>query len=66
MVTVNGNRTVAWREGLTVADILSELGWEYVLITTTVNGAFVERGDYGATLVPDGAEVSAIHIAHGG
>lgn len=66
MVTVNGNRTVEWREGLTVADVLSELGWDYVLITTTVNGKFVERDDYATTPVPDGAEVSAIHIAHGG
>jgi sulfur carrier protein len=66
MVKVNGNRTVEWREGLTVADILRELGWDYVLITTTVNGAFVQRDDYESTIVPDGADVKAIHIAHGG
>lgn len=66
MITVNGNRTVTWKEGITVADVLKKLGWEYVLITTTVNGNFVERDDYATTVVPDGAEVKAIHIAHGG
>jgi thiamine biosynthesis protein ThiS len=66
MITVNGNRTIAWRPGITVADVLQELGWDYVLITTTVNGQFVARDDYGSREVPDGAEVKAIHIAHGG
>ena len=66
MVTVNGNRTVEWRTGLPVADILRELGWDYALITTTVDGHFVERDDYESTQVADGADVRAIHIAHGG
>jgi thiamine biosynthesis protein ThiS len=66
MITVNGNRKVAWREGITVADVLRELGWDYALITTTVNGTFVPREDYGSFVVPDDADVKAIHIAHGG
>lgn len=66
MITVNGNRTVEWREGISVADVLRELGWDYVLITTTVDGKFIERDDYSSALVPDGADVRAIHIAHGG
>lgn len=66
MITINGNRTVDWREGLTVQMILDELGWGYVLITVTVDGQFVPKEDYAAFPVPDGSDLKAIHIAHGG
>jgi len=66
MITVNGNRKVTWREGMTVAALLAELEWSYALITVTVNGEFVPRDDYHAHAVPDEAVVQAIHIAHGG
>ncbi len=66
MITVNGREKVVWRDGITVADILKELGWDYVLITVTVNGGFVPQDEYSSHVVPDASEMKAIHIAHGG
>lgn len=66
MVIVNGNREVEWFEGLTVASLLDGLGWTYSLITVTVNGEYVSKDDYEIHDIPEGAQVKAIHIAHGG
>ena len=66
MILVNQFKKVAWRDGITVADVLGELGWDYALITTTVNGVFVPTEDYNNFQVPDEADMRAIHIAHGG
>jgi hypothetical protein len=37
-----------------------------VLITVTVNGRYVPPEEYETALIPDAADVRAIHIAHGG
>jgi len=55
-----------WKEGMTVADIMEELGYNYALITTTVNDEYVDPDSYDTYEVPDEADVKAIHIAHGG
>jgi thiamine biosynthesis protein ThiS len=66
MITVNGNQSVEWTEGLTVGAVLRSLGWDYVLIAVTLDGEFVAPEDFESRLVPDGASLQAIHIAHGG
>jgi len=66
MIVVNARETVEWREGITVRGVLDALGWDYALITVTVNGAFVPPEEFDVHCVPDGARVQAIHIAHGG
>jgi len=66
MVTINNRDRLEWREGMTVRELLDQLGYTYVLITVTVNGALVAEEDYGSHLVPDGAEVTVFHLAHGG
>ncbi len=66
MVTVNERDRVEWREGLTVQGLLDQLGYSYVLITVTVNGELVTREDYATCPVPDGAQVTVFHLAHGG
>jgi len=66
MITVNGNLTVEWSEGLTVGALLKALGWDYVLIAVTLDDDFVAPEDFDSRLVPDGATIQAIHIAHGG
>jgi thiamine biosynthesis protein ThiS len=66
MILVNGNQEMPWSEGLTVKVLLDRMGWDYVLIMVTVNGRFVPTEDHGSTPIPDGADVRAIHIAHGG
>jgi thiamine biosynthesis protein ThiS len=66
MVTINNRDRLEWREGMTVRELLDQLGYTYVLITVTVNGALVAEEDYGSHLVPDQAEVTVFHLAHGG
>lgn len=66
MVTINNRDRVDWREGMTVQDLLDELGYTYVLITVTVNGVLVAEEDYATHRVPDQAEVTVFHLAHGG
>ncbi len=66
MISVNGNLSVPWTEGLTVGGVLQALGWDYVLIAVSIDGVFVAPEDFDSRLVPDGASIEAIHIAHGG
>ena len=55
-----------WQEGMTVQRLLDALGYDYPLITTTVNGALVAQEDYASCPVPDEANVTIFHLAHGG
>lgn len=66
MILVNNREKIEYRDGITVQDILSAMGWDYALIMVKVNGVFVPKEDYSSTAVPDEADVKAIHIAHGG
>ena len=66
MVIVNDRDRVDWREGMTVQELLDAMGYNYVLITVTVNGVLVAEDDYAAHLVPDEARVTVFHLAHGG
>lgn len=66
MIVVNNRERVEWHEGMSVQGLLDALGYDYALITVTVNGDLVAEDDYGVRRVPDGAEVSVFHLAHGG
>ena len=66
MITINNRDHLAWREGLTVRDMLSAMGYTYALITVTVNGDLISKDDYEQTVIPDEAEVIVFHLAHGG
>ena len=65
MIRVNDNE-VDWREGMTVADALAAMGYDYSLITVSVDGKLVPPDDHDTYPVPDGADIRAIHILHGG
>jgi thiamine biosynthesis protein ThiS len=66
MVTVNNRDKVKWRENMTVRDLLQVMHYSYFLITVTVNGEFVPKEDYEEYKVPDNADVTVFHLAHGG
>jgi len=66
MVTVNDRDKVDWVEGMTVQALLDRLGFDYPLITVTVNQHLVRREDWATCPVPDGAAVVVFHLAHGG
>jgi sulfur carrier protein len=66
MIRVNNQYEVEWRPGMTVQDLLDELKFTFRMIAVRVNGEVVLRPDYATTLVPDGAEVQALHLISGG
>lgn len=51
---------------MTVRDVLNEMNYSYALITVTVNGQHVPKEDYESYKVPDKADVTIFHLAHGG
>lgn len=65
MITVN-TEPMAWREGMTIADILKLRNYIFRMIAVTVNGDLIKRGTYDKTVVPDGADVQVIHMISGG
>jgi thiamine biosynthesis protein ThiS len=66
MIRVNNQYQVEWRPSMTVQDLLDELKFTFRMIVVKVNGQVVLRPDYATTLVPDGAEVQALHLISGG
>jgi sulfur carrier protein len=66
MIRVNNQYEVEWRPGMTVQDLLDELKFTFRMIAVRVSGEVVLRPDYATTLVPDGAEVQALHLISGG
>jgi thiamine biosynthesis protein ThiS len=66
MIRVNDRDEVPWREGMTVQDLLDTMGYDYALLSVTVNGDFVPKEDYEDRQIPDSAEVNVFHLAHGG
>ncbi|HVN25404.1 MAG TPA: sulfur carrier protein ThiS [Syntrophorhabdales bacterium] len=65
MVLVEG-REFRWREGLTVAELLEELGDPYPYAVVRVNDAVVSGPDFERAKVPRGSEVFLIPLIAGG
>jgi len=66
MITVNNRDKLKWHKNMTVQAVLDAMGYNYPLITVTVNDKIVVKDDYDDYLVPQYADVKAIHIMHGG
>ncbi len=66
MITINNRDTIEWIQGMKVSDVLNAMGYDYTLITVTVNEELVSDDDYKTYPVPDNAEVNIFHLAHGG
>ena len=66
MILVNRRDKVKWHEGMTVRDVLAAMGYNYILITVSVNEVMVPDEDYDTFPVPDEADVDVFHLAHGG
>ncbi len=66
MLTINNRDRIEWRAKMTVHDVLDAMGYDYALITVTVNEKLVPEEDYDTFAVPDGANVQVFHLAHGG
>jgi len=66
MILVNNRDRVEYMPGMTVRDLLEQLGYTYTLITVTVNDTLVPREEYDEFTIQDGARVGVFHLAHGG
>jgi thiamine biosynthesis protein ThiS len=66
MIRINNRDEIEWREGLTVQNLLDEMGYSYTLITVTVDDRLVPEEDYDHFTIHDGADVGVFHLAHGG
>lgn len=65
MITLNG-KELAWRDGLTVEEILNSLDDDFSIVVVKVNGKPVLKKEYPTFEVPDGAEVNTVEIIAGG
>lgn len=65
MINVAGKQ-VAWREGMTVSDLLDEIKDPHPYAVVRVNEQYVTRPNFEHTLVPDDAEVFLIPMIAGG
>ena len=66
MIRVNDKWDVAWQEGMTVADILTELDFTHHYIVVSLNGAMVPTGELDRRDVADGDVLRVVHVIGGG
>jgi thiamine biosynthesis protein ThiS len=65
MITVNGEPR-AWHQGMTVSDMLQACNYRFPLLIITVGEELIARKDYDTAIIPDGADVKAVHLMSGG
>ena len=65
MITVS-DKKIAWREGMTVADLLYELEDPHSYAVVRINEIYVTRPNFEKTTIPDGSEVYLIPMVAGG
>ena len=65
MITAKG-KPMEWREGLTVGEVLRQLGYAVPAALVQLNGRNVPRHEWAGTVVPDGAVVAVQVIMAGG
>jgi sulfur carrier protein ThiS len=65
MITV-GDKSLPWREGLTLADIVRELDLPEEYACASFAGKLIWKKDWATTAVPDGAKIHFRGIVAGG
>ena len=65
MVLVEG-REFRWREGMTLPDLLEELGDSYPYAVVRVNETVISAPDFATAPVPRGSQVHLIPLIAGG
>ena len=60
------DKQMAWRDGMTVSDLLDELKDPHPYAVVRINEQYVTRPNFGLTFVPDDAEVFLIPMIAGG
>lgn len=65
MVRVDG-KEISWREGMTVADVLKELGDTYHYAVVRIGQMVVSKPDFDRVEVPKDSEIYLIPLIAGG
>jgi sulfur carrier protein ThiS len=65
VITV-GDKSLPWREGLTLANVARELNFPEGYAYASLDGKLVWKKDWAATIVPDGARIRFHGIIAGG
>jgi sulfur carrier protein len=66
MIRVNDKWDIAWRDGMTVRDLLTACKFTHHAIVVSVSGKVVPPADYATRLVTDGDQVRVVHVIGGG
>jgi sulfur carrier protein ThiS len=61
-----GNQTIAWREGMTISDLLGEISDPHPYAVVRIDQTYVSRPNFDKTIIPDDAEVYLIPMVAGG
>jgi len=64
-ILVNGE-SYAWRQGLTIAQLIDEKKFSFPLKTVFVNGKRIPKSEHNKTILADGDEVQVLHLMSGG
>lgn len=65
MIRVKG-KDYPWREGMSVADLLRDLGDPYPYAVVRIDGTAVSKPHFETTPIPDGSEIFLIPMIAGG
>lgn len=66
MIIINNRDKIHWEKDMTIEDIFTKMGYDYALITVTVNDEFIDENDYSTYKLEDNDNVNVFHLAHGG
>ena len=65
MIKIKG-KDLPWREGMTVAELLKDLGDSYTYVLVRINDKQVSRPNFDKTLIPDNSEIFLVPMVAGG
>ncbi|MDM8543447.1 MoaD/ThiS family protein [Desulfococcaceae bacterium HSG9] len=65
MITI-GNEKVLWKEGLTIAQVLTALDHDYEYAVVRINGKLISKPNFKNTPVTDNSEIIPIPMIAGG
>jgi len=65
-IVLNNRDEVFEKDAMNVTELLQAKNFTFKIITIKLNGKFIKKEDYDATLIKDGDDVAAIHLLTGG
>ena len=60
------DKTVAWHEGMTISDLLTELGDPHPYAVVRIDDNYISRPNFDNTIIPDDSEIFLIPMITGG